>query len=297
MTRAGLWGFLFVVLFAVSGCGAAAKEASASPGQANYAASGARATAADSDEVAIMEEAPAEPMAAPAPPPARAPAADMPAGGAAGPPPVAKARPEPVAHEREAKPSGGSPSPAPTPAKSALASQLLMYTANVRVRVQEVPKAIDAVEKLAKERGGYLVLREDNQITVRVPSAKFDATLDELVKLGEVVHRNVSIEDVTDLYFDMQIRMKNLEVVKKRLEELLEKAKTVEESLAVQRQIERVTIELERLRGKLKLIAELVLFSTITVVFEPKSTEQIDSKVRLPFPWMDRLGLGDLLRL
>ena len=221
----------------------------------------------------------------------------MPAGGAAGQPPVAKARPEPVAHEREAKPSSGSPSLAPTPAKSAVASQLLIYTANVRVRVQEVPKAIDAVEKLAKERGGYLVLREDNQITVRVPSAKFDATLDELVKLGEVVHRNVSIEDVTDLYFDMQIRMKNLEVVKKRLEELLEKAKTVEESLAVQRQIERVTIELERLRGKLKLIAELVLFSTITVVFEPKSTEQIDSKVRLPFPWMDRLGLGDLLRL
>jgi len=297
MTRAGLWGFLFVLLFAVAGCGAAAKEASASPGQANYSASGARATAADSDEVAIMEEAPAEPMAAPAPPPARAPAADMPAGGAAGQPPVAKARPEPVAHEREAKPSSGSPSLAPTPAKSAVASQLLIYTANVRVRVQEVPKAIDAVEKLAKERGGYLVLREDNQITVRVPSAKFDATLDELVKLGEVVHRNVSIEDVTDLYFDMQIRMKNLEVVKKRLEELLEKAKTVEESLAGQRQIERVTIELERLRGKLKLIAELVLFSTITVVFEPKSTEQIDSKVRLPFPWMDRLGLGDLLRL
>jgi hypothetical protein len=303
MTRAGLWGFLFVLLFAVAGCGAAAKEASASPGQANYSASGARATAADSDEVAIMEEAPAEPMAAPAPPPARAPMADAPAAGGVSASASDKARAEPVA--KHAPPPGtfgqpataGQPAQAAQPAKPAVASQLLIYTANVRVRVQEVPKAIDAVEKLAKERGGYLVLREDSQITVRVPSAKFDATLDELVKLGEVVHRNVSIEDVTDLYFDMQIRMKNLEVVMKRLEELLEKAKTVEESLAVQRQIERVTIELERMRGKLKLIAELVLFSTITVVFEPKSTEQIDSKVRLPFPWMDRLGLGDLLRL
>lgn len=296
MMRAGLAGLLMVLLFVVAGCGAAAKEASASPGSGGYSRAGAQATSADSDEVAIMEEAPAEPMAAPAPPPARAPMADAPASGAPGNFGADKARAEPVAKQAPPPTPGGQPAVA-KPGKPAVASQLLVYTANVRVRVQEVPKAIDAVEKLAKERGGYLVLREDNQITVRVPSAKFDAALDELVKLGEVVHRNVSIEDVTDLYFDLQIRMKNLEVVKKRLEELLEKAKTVDESLAVQRQIERVTIELERLRGKLKLIAELVMFSTITVVFEPKSTEQIDSKVRLPFPWMDRLGLGELLRL
>ncbi len=296
MMRAGLAGLLIVLLFVAAGCGAAAKEASASPGSGGYSRAGAQATSADSDEVAIMEEAPAEPMAAPAPPPARAPMADAPAAGASGNFAADKARAEPVAKQAPLPTPGGQPAVA-KPAKPAVASQLLVYTANVRVRVQEVPKAIDAVEKLAKERGGYLVLRQDNQITVRVPSAKFDDALDELAKLGEVVHRNVSIEDVTDLYFDLQIRMKNLEVVKKRLEELLEKAKTVEESLAVQRQIERVTIELERLRGKLKLIAELVMFSTITVVFEPKSTEQIDSKVRLPFPWMDRLGLGELLRL
>ena len=174
---------------------------------------------------------------------------------------------------------------------------MLVYTAELRLRGREVPEANDAVEKLAKRRGGYLVVREDSRITVRVPSARFDDALDELVRLGDLVHRNVSIEDVTDLYFDMQTRMKNLEVVKKRLEDLLEKAKTVEESLEVQRELERVTLSLESMRGKLKLLAELVMFSTITVVFEPMSTEHFGSQVRLPFPWMDRLGLGDLLRL
>ena len=84
---------------------------------------------------------------------------------------------------------------------------MLVYTAELRLRVREVPKAIDAVEKLAKRRGGYLVVREDSRITVRVPSAKFDDALDELVRLGDLVHRNVSIEDVTDLYFDMQTRI------------------------------------------------------------------------------------------
>ncbi|MBK8998051.1 MAG: DUF4349 domain-containing protein [Myxococcales bacterium] len=296
-----------VLLIAVVGCGAAKSGDAASSGGAAYPGAPMADSVQTVSEGEMMMEAdeapPAPPEPAPvarhvtagtsggAPPPAQAP---MPAAKAA----PARERPEEAA--RDTRDKAQSPSGAPVASgaqKAAVASQMLVYTADIRLRVQEVPKAIDAVEKLAKEMGGYLVVRQDNRITVRVPSAKFDASLDELVKLGELTHRNVSIEDVTDLYFDMQTRMKNLEVVKKRLEELLEKAKTVEESLAVQRQLERVTIELERLRGKLKLLAELVMFSTITVMLEPKSTEHIDSKVRLPFPWMDRLGLGELLRL
>ena len=42
-----------------------------------------------------------------------------------------------------------------------------------------------------------------------------------LAKLGELLRRNVSVEDVTDLYFDLEVRTRNLEIVKKRLEELL----------------------------------------------------------------------------
>lgn len=301
-----------VLLIAVVGCGAAKSGDAASSGGAAYPGAPMAESVQTVSDGEMMEADEAQaPPAPPAPAPAPAPVArHVNAGTSGGAPPPAQApmpaakaapareRPEEAA--RDTRDKAESPSGAPVASgaqKPAVASQMLVYTADLRLRVQEVPKAIDAVEKLAKEMGGYLVVRQDNRITVRVPSAKFDASLDELVKLGELTHRNVSIEDVTDLYFDMQTRMKNLEVVKKRLEELLEKAKTVEESLAVQRQLERVTIELERLRGKLKLLAELVMFSTITVVLEPKSTEHIDPKVRLPFPWMDRLGLGELLRL
>lgn len=316
MKHASWWGVVWcVLLLCLVGCSAPAAKSAASPGYG-----GAMAPQADSvqtaDEGVAMEESGEADMAPPAPP---EPVANVPlaertyaAGSTRGGPPPAQA-PMPVAKPAPAKmrteleardkpaevapTAGGKKTAAPGADKPAVASQMLVYTAELHMRVQEVPKAIDAVEKLAKASGGYLVVRQDNRITVRVPSAKFDATLDELVELGELTHRNVSIEDVTDLYFDMQTRMKNLEVVKKRLEELLEKAKTVDESLAVQRQLERVTVELERLRGKLKLLAELVMFSTITVTFTPKSTEHLESQVRLPFPWMDRLGLGELLRL
>jgi hypothetical protein len=51
------------------------------------------------------------------------------------------------------------------------------------------------------------------------------------------------------------------------------------------------------MKGRLKLMRELILFSTITLRFEARAVESLDPKVRLPFPWLDQLGLSNLLRL
>jgi len=178
-----------------------------------------------------------------------------------------------------------------------VAGPMLIYRATLTMAVFETRKAIDAVEKLAKDSGGYLVSREDQRITVRVPSKKFDGTLDQIGKIGDLLHRNVSVEDVTAEYTDTAIRLRNLEVMRDRLEELLKKANKVEDALAVERELERVTSQIERLKGRLKLLRELISFSTITVEFQPRPTDHVDNKVRLPFPWLDQMGLGELLRL
>jgi hypothetical protein len=178
-----------------------------------------------------------------------------------------------------------------------VAGPMLIYRATLTMAVFETRKAIDAVEKLAKDSGGYLVSREDQLITVRVPTGKFDGTLDKIGKLGDLLHRNVNVQDVTSEYTDTAIRLRNLEVMRDRLEELLKKANKVDDALAVERELQRVTSEIERLKGRLKLLRELISFSTITVEFQPRPTDHVDNKVRLPFPWLDQLGLGELLRL
>lgn len=183
------------------------------------------------------------------------------------------------------------------PDGKSVAGPLLIYKAQLYMAVFETRKAIDAVEKLAKDNGGYLVSREDTRITVRVPAGKFDGALDSIGKMGDLLHRNVNVQDVTAEYTDLAIRQRNLEVMRERLEELLKKAAKVEEALAVERELERVAGEIERIKGRLKLLRELVTFSTITVEFQPRPVDHVDSKVILPFPWLDRLGLGDLLRL
>jgi len=208
----------------------------------------------------------------------------------------------------------GAPQPPPPPSDSAageaatadpsavLASEekqapLLIYRATLTMAVFETKKVMDAIEALAKAIGGYLVARDDLSITVRVPASKFDGALNDIAKQGDELHRQVEVSDVTAEFNDLSIELKNAEVVRERLVVLLDKAQKVEEALAVEAELARLTDKIERIKGKLKLLRELVAFSTVTVRFEARPVERVDSHVQLPFPWLKQLGLVELLSL
>ena len=186
---------------------------------------------------------------------------------------------------------------ADTPTDQKVATPLLIYTATLHMGVFEVDKALDKTERMARDLGGYLVRRDDRTIIIRVPSKKFQSMLESIGAIGDVLHREVTVEDVTEQFYDLQIRLKNLRAVRDRFEQLLQRAKTVEEALKVQRELERVTTEIERMEGRLKVLKELIAFSTITVEFRPRGTENVNPNFNLPFPWLHSLGLGQLLRL
>lgn len=177
---------------------------------------------------------------------------------------------------------------------------LLIYRADLQIAAFEVDKTLDAIEKKARELGGYLVKRSDQSVlTVRVPSRHFDAALRDVQGLGDVVRRNIQVDDVTDKFFDIEVRLKNSLAMRERLEQLLSKAKNVSESLVVERELARVAGEIERLRGRLRLMSELIAYSTISVQVvqvAPQRTVTVTG-FQLPFPWLNELGLRDLMRI
>jgi hypothetical protein len=289
----GLVWMLAIALFA-SGCGGAAYEArsAGAPGAPGYAMDSDGDAIADSDDAAPGPEMSVHRSEmAPPPPPEPGPMAQAPPA-TGGRPPV-KERPSP---DTAVQPAPDAPT-VDTGATKQVAAPLLIYTANIHLAVFEARKAIDEAEKLAKDAGGYLVRRNDKSITVRVPAGKFDGALAQMLKLGDVLHREVSVQDVTAEYHDLAVRLKNAEAVRDRLEELLKKAANVSDAIQVERELARVTADVESMKGRLKLLRELVSFSTITLRFQARAVDTIDSKVQLPFPWLHQLGLSNLLRL
>jgi len=195
--------------------------------------------------------------------------------------------------EASAASGDGAQSSTSAPQKNA---QMLVYTARLTMAVYQVAPALDAIEDVAKSTGGYLSSRNDAQITIRIPRAAFEDALKKIESTGDVLHREISAEDVTDAYVDAEARLKNARAVRDRLQALLEKA-AVKEAIEIQKELERVTQEIEVYEGKLKLMRDRVAFSTIVVDFQARGDAALTASPRLPFPWLGELGLPRLLDL
>lgn len=176
-------------------------------------------------------------------------------------------------------------------------ASMIIYAADLTLAVFDVSPKIADVESLARGAGGFLVKRDDTSIVIRVPVAKFDEVVQATLKLGDVVHHGVTATDVTEEYSDLDVQVRNLRAERDRLEQLLGKAATAQEAVLVEKELSRVTGELERIEGRMKFLRDRAAYSTITVRFEARREETSPKTVRLPFPWLDELGLGHLLSL
>jgi len=105
-------------------------------------------------------------------------------------------------------------------------------------------------------------------LVVRVPGNAFTRVMDEIGKLGRVVRRSESGQDVTQEYVDTDSRVRNLQRQEARLLEIMSKAATVDEILRVENELSRVRGEIEMLQGRLRYLDSLVAMSTIQVSLE-----------------------------
>lgn len=180
----------------------------------------------------------------------------------------------------------------------AVHAPMLIYTGRVQMAVYEVRASLNDVETLARSLGGFLSKRDDRSITIRVPAASFEDAMRRIEKLGDMISRDVQVEDVTEEFNDVEIRLRNARAVRDRLEQLLAKAAKVEESIQIERELERVALLIERLEGRMKFLKDRASYSTITVTFQPRSAAELGKRpFNLPVPWLYEMGLGRLLAL
>ncbi len=206
------------------------------------------------------------------------------------PPPPAAAKQAP-AKQKSAMPDG------PRAKPSAERGPLLVYEAWLQLAVYEVEQQQRKVIELAESLDGFLQKQDARQVIVRVPASRFKEALEAIEAIGDLRGRQVQTHDVTEEFRDIQTRLDSARKVRKRLLELLDKAVNVEESLAIERELERLLKEIERMEGKLKFLSDRIALSTITVGFSPIAEETPADDVTLPFPWLDGLGLRNLTEL
>ncbi len=182
----------------------------------------------------------------------------------------------------------------PPEADPAATDRLMVYTADLTVLVDNVDAVRSQLQTLIESMGGYLQAMEGHVVTFKVPAPLLDDALAAIEATGEVTARTILGRDVTEEMRDLRIRLDNSEMVRQRLVDLLEKADNVEDALKVEKELERVTEQVELLKGKIQYLENKVAFSTVIVRLNSPVPDQ-GVETRLPFDWVYSLG-EDLLR-
>jgi hypothetical protein len=176
---------------------------------------------------------------------------------------------------------------------------LLIFTAAFQLHVYEVAKAQSELKAAAKQLGGFVSDQTDTSLTLRVPSARFEEALAAVESTGKVRARRVQALDVGEQFRDLSLRLRTAEALRDRLEAMLARAAKVEEALQVERELERIVREIEQIKGQLRAMGDRIAFSTVSVDFRPEARPDLDDSevFRLPYAWLDELGLHRLLEL
>lgn len=171
------------------------------------------------------------------------------------------------------------PSGLPPGGESGSSEPKLVKTANLYLEVDSYPEALNAVEETAAKYNGYVSDsavqqyddREVGHVTVRVPEDNFEEAVKDIENVGDLKEENLTLEDVTEQYIDLNARLDNLTHQEQRYLEILGMATTVEDVLKVETQLERIRGEIESLQGTLNYLENEIQYSVISVqLAEPR---------------------------
>lgn len=180
--------------------------------------------------------------------------------------------------------------------KSGAIVRKIVYTGRFVVDVYDIEKARTEVIAWAESLGGYMQSQQSGTVVLKIPAEQFPNVLAKLRELGRVNDEltDIRAQDITQEYYDLELRLKTRKEYLTSLSKLLEQAGKLEEKLAVQREIASVVADIESMEGRLRVMAHLVSFATVTVEFRP-AYRGPSRTFKLPWEWLDNLGVEYLI--
>jgi hypothetical protein len=175
----------------------------------------------------------------------------------------------------------------------------IIYTANVELAVEDFSGVSDRVIALVKQFEAYVANsglsgssgeNRRGTWTIRVPVARFDAFVGAAKGLGELIKVDTSSRDVSEEYYDVDARIRNKTKEEERLLKLLEERPgKLEDVIAIERELSRVREELERMQGRMRVLADQTSLTTVELSiveirdYEPPQAPTLATRIRRTF--------------
>lgn len=176
----------------------------------------------------------------------------------------------------------------PTNGAGPMSVSKVIKTAGISLVVKQggFAAAVQQATDIAAKNDGYVQSsssgKQEGSLVLRVPSAHFESTLGALRSLGSVEHESIKGQDVTAEFVDLNARLKIAQSREAALLRLMDKASSVSQILSLQRTLNDAQLNVEQIKGALRVLRSKASEATITVALREQGAPSPGSSVHTP---------------
>lgn len=180
----------------------------------------------------------------------------------------------------------------------------IIYTADIDLVVKDFSELEKRLPALIGEQGGFVAERKTDRQhgdhrggrwVIRVPVENYDPFLSGLNSLGFARSRSETSDDVTEAYVDLEARISNKKTLEQRIIAMLEERPgKLTDLMEIERELSRVREEIERMEGRMRVLADQTSLATIKLrvseqaTYEPPAAPTMGDRITMS--WGNSIG-------
>ncbi|MBW1848314.1 MAG: DUF4349 domain-containing protein [Deltaproteobacteria bacterium] len=152
----------------------------------------------------------------------------------------------------------------------------IIKSGNIEFQTTSLSKTRSLINEAIRKYNGYISSEDEytytdriqQHIVIRVPAEHFDFLIADITKgVKKFDRKHIEARDVTEEFLDISLRLKIKKETERRYRQILTRASTVKDILAIENQIGKIRAEIESIEGRLKYLENRVGYSTLTITF------------------------------
>ena len=178
----------------------------------------------------------------------------------------------------------------------------IIKSGDMTIEVADIKTAQEKIQNFVKNNKAYIqnerFSHAETQTTlsmeIRIPNQNFDNLINSFSdEIGSISEKNIRVQDVTEEYTDVSIRLKNKLAYLEKYRDLLKRSASTKDLLEIQEKIRGLEEEIESSEGRLRYIDDQVNYSTLDLtLIREKPRNTVTSKIGFGSRLVDSIANG-----
>ena len=178
----------------------------------------------------------------------------------------------------------------------------IIKSGDMTIEVADIKTAQEKIQNFVQNNKAYIqnerFSNAETQTTlsmeIRIPNQNFDNLINSFSdEIGSISEKNIRVQDVTEEYTDVSIRLKNKLAYLEKYRDLLKRSASTKDLLEIQEKIRGLEEEIESSEGRLRYIDDQVNYSTLDLtLIREKPRNTVTSKIGFGSRLVDSVANG-----